>query len=221
MNRKHEEIIGNQSRGTKWRKAQAHSQDFIEWFEARIREVDASDLVKSLARGPNIVAKKFSGDVSNGYRFHTKRRDARRKTQNSGVTLDSLTPSFASWKDENPKSSTMPYYGVIKEIIELNYYSQFKFVVFNCDWYEFEEDNYGLTFVNFNKLKYENDPFVLASQVHQCFYMQDPTDKSKSYVMSKVSKDLLDENQTENGEGWNQSYDQTNTLPNLVNDEDI
>ncbi|KAJ1405815.1 putative transposase, Ptta/En/Spm, plant, partial [Sesbania bispinosa] len=46
------------------------------------------------------------------------KRDARRKTQNSGVTLVSLTPSFASSKDENPKIEPIPYYGAITDIIE-------------------------------------------------------------------------------------------------------
>ena len=52
--------------------------------------------VKHLARGPNNVARRSAGYIINGYKFHTRRRDAKHKTQNSGVTLVSITQSFAS-----------------------------------------------------------------------------------------------------------------------------
>ncbi|KAF7843835.1 uncharacterized protein G2W53_000740 [Senna tora] len=88
-----------------------------------------------------------------------------------------------------------------------------------------KEDNYGLICVNFNKLQYQDDPFVLASQVHQCFYVQDPFNESKHYAMSKVSKDLLDGKEIENSDiqsfYWNQSNDHTKNLLGLVNDEDV
>lgn len=111
--------------------------------------------LKELSRGPNTVAKRFSGYLVNGYRFHTTKRDARRKTQNSGVTLVSLTASFASSRDENPKTEPITYYGAINDIIELDYYGHFKFVLFRCDWFEVE-DKYGLTCVHFNKKCYQD-----------------------------------------------------------------
>ena len=86
-------------------------------------------------------------------------------------TLVSITTSSASSKDENPRIEPITYYGAIKDIIELDYYGSFKFVMCDCDWFEGEEDKYGLTCVYFNKRCYENDPFVLASKVHQCFYI--------------------------------------------------
>jgi len=38
---------------------------------------------------------------------------------------------------------------------------------------------------------YQNDPFVLVSQVHQCFYIQDPLKENRHYVMKKVPRDLF------------------------------
>jgi len=38
---------------------------------------------------------------------------------------------------------------------------------------------------------YQNDTFVLASQVHQCFYVQDPFDTNRHYVLKTVSRDLF------------------------------
>lgn len=151
---------------------------------------DVSIQLQDFSRGPCDTAKRFSGYLINGYRFHIMKRDARRKTQNSGVTLVSLTPSFASSKDENPKIEAVTYYGAIGDIIELDYYSQFSFVLFKCDWFEVEEDKYGLTCVYFNKKSYQNDPFVLPSQVHQCFYVQDPLDANRQYVMKTDPRDL-------------------------------
>jgi len=128
---------------------------------------DISLPLKEFSYGPNSVAKRFSGYLINGYRFHTTKRDATHKTQNPGVTLVSLTPSYASSKDENSRIEHVTYYGAIKDIIELHYYGHLKFVMFRCDWFEGGEDKYGLTCIYFNKKCYQNDPFVLASQVHQ------------------------------------------------------
>ena len=136
----------------KWAKAKTQSQEFSEWFKTRALKDDVSYQIREFSRGPNNVAKRFSGYLINGYRFHTMKRDAKHKTQNSGVTLVSLTSSFASTKDDNPKLESITYYGAIKDIFELDYYSNFKFVVFKCDWYEAEEDKYGFTCVYFNKM---------------------------------------------------------------------
>lgn len=101
---------------------------------------DVSDQLKSLSRGPNTVSWRFSGNVINGYRFYTKQRDARCTTQNSGVTFESITTSVASSKDDNPIIELVTYYGSITEIIEVDYYGNFKFVLFRCDWFEVEDD---------------------------------------------------------------------------------
>ncbi|WMV37972.1 hypothetical protein MTR67_031357 [Solanum verrucosum] len=152
---------------------------------------DVPDLIKELSRGPNYVAKRYSGYLINGYRFHIRQRDARCKTQNSGVTVVASTTSFASSKDKNPIAADLTYYGRIVDIVDIDYYSHFKVVLFKCDWYEVEKDIYGLTYVYFNKRCSQEEPFVLASQVHQCFYVQDPYDQHRHYVMKTVPRDLF------------------------------
>ncbi|WMV18167.1 hypothetical protein MTR67_011552 [Solanum verrucosum] len=137
------------------------------------------DEIQEYIRGPNFVAKRYSGYLINGYRFHIRQRDARHKTQNSGVTVVASTTSFARSKDKNPIATDLTYYGRIVDIVELDYYSHFKVVLFKCDWYEVEKDIYGLTYVYFNKRCSQEEPFVLASQVHQCFYVQDPYDQDR------------------------------------------
>jgi len=187
----HDEILSRKTRKRKWIKAKNQSQDFSEWFKDRAMKDDVPQRLKELSCGPSSVAKRLSGYLINGYRFHTTKRDATHKTQNSGVTLVSLTPSYASSKDENPRIEPVTYYGAINDIIELDYYGHFKFVMFRCDWFEGGEDKYGLTCVYFNKKYYQNDPFVLASQVHQCFYVQDPFETNRHYILKTDPRDLF------------------------------
>ena len=102
-----------------------------------------------------------------------------------------LTQSFASSKDDHPITKNVVYYGRINDILELDYYAHFKVVIFKCDWFGVGEDNHGLTYVYFNKKCYQDEPFVLASQVHQCFYVQDPFDENKQYVMKSIPREFF------------------------------
>ncbi|KAL4321583.1 hypothetical protein AHAS_Ahas14G0125000 [Arachis hypogaea] len=76
-------------------------------------------------------------------------------------------------------------------MFELDYYGQFKVVLFKCEWYTVAKDNFGLSYVYFNKKFYQEEPFVLASQVNQCFYVQDPYVRDKHYVMKIIPRDLF------------------------------
>ena len=148
-------------------------------------------LLKQLTEGTNSVAKLYSWYIINGYRFHVRRSDARRKTQNIGVTLIASTTSFAISKDENPIATDLTYYGRIVDIVELNYYNHFMVFLFKLYCYEVKKYVYGLTYVYINKRFSKEEPFVLASQVHQCFYVQDPYDQDKHYVIKTVPRNLF------------------------------
>ncbi|KAH0709469.1 hypothetical protein KY284_010896 [Solanum tuberosum] len=189
--REHEKEVNNQPQRSKWNKAKNHCQNFSQWFETRALQEDVPDLIKQLSRGPSSVAKRYFGYLINVYRFHVGQRDARRKTQNSGITLVASTTSFASSKDKNLIAADLTYYGRIVDIVELDYYGHFKVVLFKCDWYEVENDAYGLTYVYFNKRCSQEEPFVLGSHVHQCFYVQDPYDQDRHYVMKTIPRDLF------------------------------
>ncbi|KAK8934485.1 hypothetical protein KSP39_PZI014484 [Platanthera zijinensis] len=190
--REHELYLQKCKKRSTWSKGKNQRDDFIQWFETRAMNDDVHDWVKELSRGPNNVAKMYSAYIINGYRFHTRKCDARRKTQNSGVTLEAVTPSFKSISDENPATICMTYYGAITSIIELDYYGHLNYVLFKCVWFEAEEDNYGMTCVYFNKECYKNDPFVLASQVQQCFYVEDSFNKNKHYVLKVHPRDSFE-----------------------------
>ena len=77
--------------------------------------------VSILSAGPNQWARKFSGYIVNGFRFHTKQRERKRCSQNSGITLSAITPSYASSKDKRPVVGDVAYYGVLTDIVELQY----------------------------------------------------------------------------------------------------
>ncbi|XP_021723953.1 uncharacterized protein LOC110691342 [Chenopodium quinoa] len=102
-----------------------------------------------------------------------------------------IARSFASSKDNNHVLGNVTYYGAIKSIIEVDYWSAFSVVLFECDWFHVEVDDYGLTRVNFKKLCSKDDPFVLASQVHQVFYTQDGLEEDWHYVHRNLPRDFF------------------------------
>ncbi|KAH0781461.1 hypothetical protein KY290_001059 [Solanum tuberosum] len=122
----------------------------------------------------------------------------------SGKTMDHAKGQYdlkdmGIRKNFHPKDTedSLTYYGRMVDIVELDYYGHFKVVLFKCDWYEVENDTYGLTYVYFNKRCSQEEPFVLGSQVHQCFYVEDPYDQNRHYVMKNVPRDLFN---IDNGE---------------------
>ena len=129
-----------------------------------------SEHLRQLSEGPNTTEKIYTAYFINGYQFHTMKRDSQGKTQNYGVTLSATIDIFSSAKDQNRIDGEVFYYGLIQGISEIDYWGFFNVVLFKFDWFRNEVDEYGLTRVYFNKLCSIEDPFVLASQVHQVFY---------------------------------------------------
>lgn len=187
----------------------------------RVKNVEMPDYLLRLAKGPNWVAKRYTAYWVNGYRFHTKAQDTPCKTQNSGVTLSATTDSFASARDQNPINGEVIYYGVIHDVIEIDYYGCFSVVLFGCDWFYNEVDEYGLTHIYLNRLCSTDDPFVLASQVHQVFYVEDPVEKGVYYSRNKVPidvYDLVEKNSPNIGETfWREPNDEIGSLSRLNN----
>ncbi|KAK5836866.1 hypothetical protein PVK06_012669 [Gossypium arboreum] len=83
---------------------------------------DVNDEVKWLSEGLNRVIKRYSAFLINGYRFHTKYRERMRRTQNCGIVVNSSITSYASARDSNPVEGNVEYYGLLTDIIELDYY---------------------------------------------------------------------------------------------------
>lgn len=158
-----------------------------------------SEELRALARGPNPVGKQYKGYIINGCRFHVKNVEIHRKTQNSGLVVTAKTSCFASRNDNNPIVGEVAYYGVLKDIIELEYpIVGKKIVLFECDWVSQrsaqKRDENGFTLVNLSMLKQHDEPFVLASQAQQVFYIEDPVEKGWHVVVKAKARDSFDMN---------------------------
>ncbi|XP_073030675.1 uncharacterized protein [Primulina eburnea] len=171
----------------------AHNKKFIDWFRAKVdAEIDScnggtTSTLTWLAHGPRGQVIKYSSYVINGNLYQTKARDDERVCQNSGVSLVATTMLVCSAKDKNLLMTDVTFYGVIEEIWELDYH-QFQVPLFKCVWVANDKgvinnDECGFTLVNMNKIGHKNYSFVLASQVNQVFYIDDPLQKGWSIVL--------------------------------------
>ena len=140
------------------------------------------------------MVRRFNGYIIGGVRFHTKERESKRKTQNSGVVVTSKTSDF---------EDNIIYYGVIKEMIELNHFEHFRIVLFKFDWFDTKQgrgvkkDALGFKLVNFSKLIHTgtnllDEPFVFASQVQQVFSIQDSLQPNWQIVVRTKPRDVYE-----------------------------
>uniref|UniRef100_A0A803MIU3 DUF4216 domain-containing protein n=1 Tax=Chenopodium quinoa TaxID=63459 RepID=A0A803MIU3_CHEQI len=171
----------------------------MDWFREKVDLIlkeghdNIPDHILWLSKGPFHVAKKYTGYSVNGYRFHTMKRDANCVTQNSGVTLTTITHSFASSKDQNPVVGNVNYYGSITEIIEISYHGHFSVVLFRCQWSHSKKDDDELITVNMNKTVSKEEPFILATQAHQVFYVEDLNREGWNYAIQIPPREFSDE----------------------------
>jgi hypothetical protein len=131
---------------------------------------------------------------------HTHTYGLGKSTQCDGVSVIAETSSFSSAKDANPSLGDVVYYGRIIDIIELNYSNEGHVVLFKCEWVKNngvrELEDFGITEVNFNHLYKSNqknsEPFILASQAKQVYFVQDPLDVEWHAVISPTPRDYYD-----------------------------
>ncbi|KAL4354977.1 hypothetical protein GQ457_06G007590 [Hibiscus cannabinus] len=88
-------------------------------------EDEVSDELFSLDYGPNKHAQTYTCCIVNGVRFHAKARDEHLTSQNSGVTVEG-----------NHKKNQINFYGVLIDIIQLNYIKDYKVVLFKCNRFD-------------------------------------------------------------------------------------
>lgn len=143
--------------------------------------------------GPKWEAKSYLKYRVNGYIFSPQHYDDTLLTQDSGVCMDAITTFVASAKDINPTDDDTTWYGIIKDIIEVDYYDS-QHVVFYCDWINIADKTNGckictdshLLMVNLKKLKNSNgeydEPAILATEAGQVFYVKDTQNPDWSVV---------------------------------------
>jgi hypothetical protein len=163
---------------------------------------DASEEIKILAKGPMLIAQQYNSYTINGVNFHTQSYDENRPVQSSGVALVAESTHFERGNNDNQLLGRHIYYGIIKEILELNYHHKGNIVLFKCDWVDnrvhnkwVKTDEFGITSVNFKHLfntgdKISDEPFILASQATQVYYVADPIDTEWVCVVQPKSREL-------------------------------
>ena len=163
---------------------------------------EASEEIKILAKGPMMIAHQYNNYSINGFNFRTQSYDENRSVQSSGVALAAETTHFERGNDDNHTIGKNIFYGIIKEILELNYHHKGNIVLFKCDWVDnrvnnkwVRTDQFGITTVNFKHLfntgeKISDEPFILASQATQVYYVVDPIDTEWVAVVLPKPRDL-------------------------------
>ncbi|XP_076885340.1 uncharacterized protein LOC143534832 [Bidens hawaiensis] len=104
---------------------------FAEWFENRVTNglPDGSTRhLKVLATEPSIYAQSHNGYFVNGYKFHTQHYGKGLVTSNCGVCV----------RGETYNAEESDYYGLLDEILELQYDSNMPqtVVLFKCTWFD-------------------------------------------------------------------------------------
>ncbi|XP_004301411.1 PREDICTED: uncharacterized protein LOC101302366 [Fragaria vesca subsp. vesca] len=134
-----------------------HLETFVVWLQAKImseaREGFLSDTLKLLVKGPRFYAMSHIGFVIHGKHFHTI--DANVSTADYGVHIEA--------------DSSLNYYGIIREILVLDYYI-FRLAIFRCDWANIVsgvKKGDGFTLVNLRDGLDKKDQFILASHAKQ------------------------------------------------------
>jgi hypothetical protein len=157
-------------------------------------DIDATiplDLCR-LSRGCGLKVKSYDIYEVNGYRFRSEKYEKSRgnlTTTNIGVLAAGI---------DDGCNNELEYYGIIKDIIELKFDggSEFSLVLFDCHWFHPTNgvrrlERFGLVEVAHASCNPANEPFVLASQVKQVYYLPYACKSNESlkdwWVAHKVS----------------------------------
>ncbi|KAK1548742.1 hypothetical protein Q3G72_009470 [Acer saccharum] len=193
---------------------QIHKEEFIGWFREKIKQLynegQTNKDMLCLSRGPERRVTYHPCYNINGYKFHTTERDETKKTQNNGVMV------------HGENQNDVSYYGILKDIIELCYTEGNKVVLFSCEWFDtaregigFKRDRCGNIVLNTKKKLNTQEPFVLASQAIQVYYLEGINDPTWSTSIEIKPRNLY-EMPMDEGEPYQEEQMQcTNTNANL------
>ncbi|KAG8369728.1 hypothetical protein BUALT_Bualt14G0044000 [Buddleja alternifolia] len=156
--------------------------NFVGWFNKYAEDPSnaVDDRIVRLSYLPCRVAKRYKGYFVNGFKFHTKEYGNSKSTMNSGVWV---------WGTSNENDMT-DYYGMLEEIIELEYFgNENKVVLFKCHWYDTTSNNgirvhprLKLVEINQKSKLNTSDKFILAQQVYYTDFPKHPIRHSRSRV---------------------------------------
>lgn len=161
--------------------------------QRNISNESLTETVRWISQRPRATVVKYDSYKIGGYLFRTKSHDGR-VYQNSGVCVETLDVHISKEVETTQKRY---YYGVLQEIWVLDYKIR-KIPLFKCDWINHKnggvkrDTTLGYTLVDLNNIGNKMDPFVLASQARQVFYVTDQIDKKLSIVLKAPPKNYKD-----------------------------
>jgi len=133
---------------------------------------DIDEDLYSLACRPINRVRSYTACIINGVRYHTKAREEHRQTQNSTIKTEGTH-----------NDGTIDFYGTITDIIELTYAKNNKgnrtIILLRCEFYNLEGRTYQMKddgyfkSINIQGRWYKNDPFILAIEASQVFFLED------------------------------------------------
>ncbi|KAL8133553.1 hypothetical protein AgCh_008861 [Apium graveolens] len=139
--------------------------------------------------------------------------------QNSGISVEAFSTKFERGNSIASRDVKKSYYGVIEEIWEIDY-KDFKVELFKCKWFDIRRgvrvDESGFTLVDFNRFGHEADPFILATQVKQVFYIRDPADVRWLIVLQGLRLMDQDEDRREQNKEEDKEQDREQSFEELV-----
>ena len=97
--------------------------------------VEEEPILKRPVVGPMFKAKCYNKYCVNGHVFSPVDYETNKSTQNSGVSMKAFILYKVSVKDKKYKEVETTYYGVVKQIIGLDYID-FCQTIFYCDWFK-------------------------------------------------------------------------------------
>ncbi|KAF3662503.1 putative late blight resistance protein -like protein R1B-14-like isoform X1 [Capsicum annuum] len=188
-----------------------HREQFPSWFRRKTMQLFNKEKSRSImkvypfAMGPNVHGTKRTGCIVNGVRYHIQQRDELRKSQNCGIAIRGLHEKV-----------DIDFYGIITYILKLEYVEENRVFLFKCKWFdlrkkiEMQEDK-NFTSICVKRFWYEYDPFILATQEKQVFYINDPKlGEDWRIVLKFQARHIYDVPEKENLEVENDEFLVTN-----------
>ena len=147
-------------------------------------------MLYDLARGPHHCIRVSNRCSINGFFFRTRDIEKHLTTQNSGVVV---------------QGDGMEWYGVIKKIIVLDFANEKEVMLFQCDWFDvppapskiksksrgYSRDEYGIIDIDTTKLRYADEPYIMANQAEQVCYVKSARKSNWSSVLRMKPRNLF------------------------------
>lgn len=146
-----------------------------------------NQFIDDIAWGPLATVKTWPIYFVNGYKFHTTTWSGGKSTANNGVCV----------KGTDYGQCEHDYYGTLDEIVQLEYPGEpiKRIVLFKCKWFDPTlntgtrvHKHHGIVEVNLQRSYSKYEPFIIAQQAVQVYYMPYPEKRRDNSNWSVVIK---------------------------------